>query len=79
MSGNSFPTKEGPHVTGAVAMGVDEDGFAVPAEAHTPIGTVRLDVDQLCRALAAHAAFITGKSADEAMIRIHSYVTGESA
>lgn len=60
MSGNSFPTGDGGHVTGAVAMALDEDGNAVPIEADTPIGTVKLDLEELCRVLAAHACIVAG-------------------
>lgn len=61
MSGNSFATPDGAHVTGAVAMALDDAGNAVPIEADTPIGTVKLDLEELCRALAAHACIIAGK------------------
>lgn len=63
MAGNSFTTHDGTHVTGAVAMAVDEDGKAVPIEADTPIGRVALDFtfEEFCRALAAHAAIVAGK------------------
>jgi len=71
MAGNSFATPDGPHVTGAVAMALDAKGQAIPIEADTPIGTVKVEgvptLEQLCRALAAHAALIAGKDGpDEA-------------
>ncbi len=74
---NSFATKSGSHVTGAVAMAVGDDGLAEPVTAETPIGTVRVDgavhvdnqpftLEQLCRALAAICALQSGKTMTEA-------------
>lgn len=53
---NSFPTKNGATVTGAVAMALDDDGNAVPVEEGTAIGTVTLSqksIDALAAAIAA--------------------------
>lgn len=64
MDGNSFPTKDGGHVTGAVNMAVDKNGCAVPVKADTPIGTVTVQggitLEQFCRALAAHVVAVNG-------------------
>ena len=77
MGGNSFSTHDGASVTGAVAMALDDKGMAVPVTERTPIGMVRIEglaLDVLCRALAAHAALITGKSADKAYRDISEFV-----
>ena len=77
MGGNSFATHDGASVTGAVAMALDDTGMAVPVTDKTHIGTVRVEglaVDLICRALAAHAAFITGKPVDKAYHDISDFV-----
>ena len=70
MGGNSFSTHDGATVTGAVAMALDDSGKAVPIEAETEIGTVRVkglnfSLDQFCRALAAHASVVRGGDASK--------------
>lgn len=75
MGGNSFATHDGAHVSGAVAMALDEQGRAVPVTEDTPIGRVRVEgIDLICRALAAHAAFISGKPVDKAYRAISEFV-----
>ena len=82
MAGNSFTTHDGASVTGAVAMALDDTGMAVPVTDKTHIGTVRIEglaVDLIARALAAHAALITGKKADDAYRAISAYMHGASS
>lgn len=54
MDGNSFPTRDGGHVGGTVAMGIDAKGTAVPVSA--PI-----TLEQFCRALAVHSMIVAGE------------------
>lgn len=53
MGSNSFPTGDGGHVGGIVVMAIDAKGNAVPVD--------------LLRALAGHAAIVTGKDPDECL------------
>lgn len=78
MGGNSFQTHDGATVTGAVAMALDERGNAVPIEADTEIGTVRIkdlpfSFEQFCRALAAHASIVSKSDPDEALAKILAF------
>jgi hypothetical protein len=71
MGGNSFQTHDGAHVGGAVAMALDDKGNAVPIEADTPIGTVKIEglsftLEQFCRALGAHASIVAKTDAEAA-------------
>ena len=74
MGGNRFATHDGAHVTGAVAMALNDQGEAVPVGADTPIGLVRIEVEPLVRALAAHAALITGKPVADTYAAITAFI-----
>lgn len=82
MAGNSFVTHDGTHVPGTVAMVVGEDGLARPVGESADTGTAKaappFTLDQLCRALAAHAVLCRGgsveKEADAALVQIVAFV-----
>lgn len=74
MAGNSFETHDGSHVGGVVAMAIDKNGQAVPVDV-TPTFTL----EQLCRALAAHAVAcrLGPDDENEAAAKILNFARGQ--
>lgn len=56
MAGNSFETHDQSHVGGVVVMALDKNGQAIPVDVTPPF-----TLEQLCRALGAHAVLCRGE------------------